>query len=143
MHYRRSAALAVFLRIGGYGSSVVKCPPEGQSTGIAEFDLYHRDFNGDLRSALSGGQWPQTRLAAIKGFTDDNLCQLCHEQPGTLAHRLRCPCIKPPGGWQPPPTCSLKVSSKIGTQRLELLSTRGFLVPKVSCEVVHRRLLVR
>ena len=42
-----------------------------------------------LRSAVSSGQWPQIRLKKA-GLAQDDMCQLCHEQKGTLSHRRVC-----------------------------------------------------
>eukprot|EP00973_Karenia_brevis_P049385 6851115-Karenia_brevis.AAC.1 len=47
-----------------------------------------------LMSAVSGGQWPQVRLADA-GLVDDSYCQLCHSAVGTLAHRHQCPATMP------------------------------------------------
>ena len=72
------------------GKGVTTCPT---------FADWSPKFKGDLRSALSGGQWPQTRLASTKRWVDDDRCQLCLLAPGTLAHRHRCPTTRPAGGW--------------------------------------------
>ncbi len=97
----------------------------------AAFDGWQPEFCGDLRSVISGGQWPQARLASVKTWTDDNRCQLCLAATGTLAHRLVCPAICPAPGWQPPPPQGLKVLRKLDGPRCELLRTRGLLVVKV------------
>ena len=58
---------------------------------------------GQLLSAATNGQWPQTRLAAIRGTddVDDRTCRLCRMHPGTLAHRRCCEATAPVGGWPP------------------------------------------
>ena len=88
------------------------------------FDLWSDRNRADLVSAVSGGQWPQARLASVKHWTDTNLCQLCKEHVGTLAHRLVCPAIVPPEGWQPAP-CKAAMFQEMDGRRHELLSTRG------------------
>ena len=98
-----------------------------------EFDDWQPKFRGDLKSAIAGGQWPQARLAAVPhGWTDDNRCQLCRMERGTLAHRAECPATKPHDGWQAPPAKCKKIISMITSEdRLQLLSTRGLFTLKV------------
>ena len=56
-----------------------------------------------LASAMSGGQWPQARLASAERFAiQDNQCRLCRAAIGTLAHRYDCPASRPPDGWLKP-----------------------------------------
>ena len=40
-----------------------------------------------LTLTLLGGQWPQSRLAATKRWTDDSRCQLCEGAGGNLSRR--------------------------------------------------------
>ena len=64
-------------------------------------DMWDASLRADLASAISGGQWPQARKAAVPSFgiTDPN-CQLCHACPGTLAHRFECSATLPLSrGW--------------------------------------------
>ena len=71
---------------------------------FADWEPKHRCY---LRSALIGAQWPQARIAAVPGWSDDNRCQLCRQAIGTLGHRLVCSALMPHGGWQaPPPECA-------------------------------------
>ena len=80
----------------------------------------------ELASAITGGQWPQVRRAALR--TADGLedtCQLCNGARGTLLHRLQCPSIVPVGGWPAPPRKAEFVSTRINNQRFEIASTRG------------------
>ena len=92
------------------------------------FDAWEPRHGAYLRSAIAGGQWVQTRIAAVPGWSDDTRCQLCLGATGTLSHRLVCPALVPPGGWQrPPPECD-HVAAGISPARLELLGTRGLFV---------------
>ena len=81
-----------------------------------------------LLSAVSGGQWPQVRVASLPGTTDDRRCQLCFSAVGTLAHRRCCPAITPVEGWPQLSADASRVARQIGHQRLELLRTRGLLL---------------
>ena len=56
-----------------------------------------------LKSAVVGGQHPQTRLHHFDDKSADMRCQLCFDEVdlGTLAHRHRCSMTRPPGGWSP------------------------------------------
>ena len=95
------------------------------------FDLWDPCHKPSLRSAASGGQWTQARLAAVKAWEiDDNQCQLCQAAVGTLQHRLVCPCIVPTDGWQPPPSLAARALEKLAPDRSSLLATRGLLVVK-------------
>mmetsp|Transcript_15048 Transcript_15048/g.52826 ORF Transcript_15048/g.52826 Transcript_15048/m.52826 type:complete len:338 (+) Transcript_15048:378-1391(+) len=82
---------------------------------------------------MSGGQWPQARLAAVRqSWTDDNRCQLCFMAPGTLAHRMVCPATQHHGGWQPPPAQCAEITGMISSaERQQFLGTRGFFAIKV------------
>ena len=70
--------------------------------GRKAFAGWEPQCKGDLRSAITGGQWPQARLAAVKGWTDTAACQLCQADTGTLQHRHSCVATVPPGGWPAP-----------------------------------------
>ena len=96
------------------------------------FEAWQPKFRGDLRSAITNGQWPQARLASTrKGWVDDNRCQLCFEAVGNLAHRLVCPAIVPASGWQAQPVGGDRLGAATNSTRLELLSTRSLYAMKV------------
>lgn len=95
------------------------------------FDHWQTRCKSDLISAVSGGHWPQARLASVKDWTDDNRCQLCLEAVGTLSHRLVCKLIKPKGDWQVPPAECQKIAWQLDPKRLETLSTRGLFALKL------------
>ena len=88
-------------------------------------------YKPDLISAVSNGQWPQTRLAATRKFTEDQRCQLCLGEPGTLWHRTQCPATTPAGGWQPALGDAAKFLSRMGEHRRRVLLTRGLVVVRI------------
>ena len=60
-------------------------------------------YRPSLMSAISGGQWPQARLAQANGLVDESSCQLCFAAIGTLMHKHQCPATLPHAGWPRPP----------------------------------------
>ena len=88
-------------------------------------------FRPYLRSAVSGGQWPQVRRAQAMGDDVDTRCQLCFSEPGTLAHRFCCPALLPERGWPVPPRGAQAVSASLAPARLHTLRTRGLLALRV------------
>ena len=95
-------------------------------------ELWDRTLRADLASAVSGGQWPQARKAAVPSFgiTDPN-CQLCHAHPGTMAHRFVCGATRPAGGWPEPPPVANMVRTAIGAERRRILDERALLVLRI------------
>ena len=81
-----------------------------------------------LRSAVSNGQWPQTRLKSAK-MTDDPLCQLCGAAHGTLEHRHFCPATSLARGNVPLPAHLKDTFNALSTGQQKLLMTRGLLAP--------------
>ncbi|CAK0836913.1 unnamed protein product, partial [Prorocentrum cordatum] len=62
-----------------------------------------------LLSAATGGQWPQVRLAKLRGAgVTDKACQLCGVTAGTLLHRRVCVASLPPDGWPEPPEVAVR-----------------------------------
>ena len=85
-----------------------------------------------LASAISGGQWPQARLASAKPLTIlDDQCQLCHAAVGTLAHRYECPATRPHGGWLQPDRNAEQVIAALPDQQQLILITRGMMYCKI------------
>ena len=92
-------------------------------------DGWSPKWRGDLASAVSGGQWPQARKAAVPSWNiTDNRCQLCHCDVGTLEHRFRCPATRPAEGWPAPPAQAAVALSRLSPTRRRLLQTRAMLV---------------
>ena len=85
-----------------------------------------------LASAVSGGQWPQSRLASVERFNIlDNRCQLCLAEVGTLEHRYNCPANRPHSGWiRSDPDAEQFIAALPDSQRLCLV-TRGILFCKI------------
>ena len=115
-----------------FSDVLARLSSRGKVSTCAVFDAWEAKYRADLTSAVCGGQWPQARLASVPGWVDDNRCQLCLSEPGTLPHRLVCEATRPPEGWQPPPEECERIQQKLSAQRQMLLSTRGLLVLKVS-----------
>ncbi len=100
-----------------------------RATVCKESHSWSPSWRGDLASAMSGGQWPQARKAAVPSWgIDDASCQLCHEAVGTLEHRFVCKASLPAEGWKPPPRDASLARARIGPERLRLLQNRGLLV---------------
>jgi hypothetical protein len=84
-----------------------------------------------LRSAMTGGQWPQTRKAKLPGFVGDNLCQLCHQSPGTAEHRFCCATTKPREGWTPLDTDAKRFIGTLSSDRADTLQNRAALTVQI------------
>ena len=101
----------------------------GRTTKVPSVPQWQPNMRSDLASAISGGQWPQTRRASVPRWEISDLrCQLCLDAPGTLQHRHECTCTMPPGGWPPHPPKAALALGQIGQVRADLLRTRGLLV---------------
>ena len=77
----------------------------------------------NLTSAINGGQWPQARKAKLKNWQHGNLCQLCNQATGTVAHRRSCPATVPPEGW-PQPWLDDQTSKRVGRYGLQARRAR-------------------
>ena len=84
------------------------------------------------RSAMTGGQWPQARLAAARNWVDTPTCQLCNLHDGTLLHRHSCPATLPAGGWTAPAAGAAAFGNCLSEQRRQLLTTLALFALKVS-----------
>ncbi len=71
-----------------------------KSKAFQDWEPSHRPA---LVSAICAGQWPQTRLAVVNGWTDVTSCQLCDTAPGILMHRQTRPWTMPADGWPKSP----------------------------------------
>ena len=96
-----------------------------------------------LVSAITGGQWPQARRAAVRAWDSDPRCQLCLADTGTLIHRRSCPTIAPAGGWATSPPAVAAFSARLEAERLHLLRTRALLAIRVPAPVVTDDTMVR
>jgi hypothetical protein len=96
-----------------------------------------------LVSAITGGQWPQARRAAVPAWDSDPRCQLCLADTGTLIHRRTCAAIVPAGGWATTPPAVGAFSARLGAERLHLLRTRALLAVRVPAPVVTDDIMIR
>ena len=110
---------------------------------IQKWEVWKRSYASYLFSAVSGGQWPQARLAQVPGWTDDNRCQLCLEATGTLEHRLVCPFIQPVGGWPKPSSAAARGLARLTENRQRLLATRGLLVMRCRASITAQEHVFR
>lgn len=95
-------------------------------------------FKGDLASAVSGGQWSQTRRAKVaKEGINDKRCQLCLSQLDTLSYRCSSRCTVPPEGWPQPLAKAALVLGRIGVDRVDMLRARVLLVLELPAPPAH------
>ncbi len=93
------------------------------------YPLWDPKYRGDLLSAVSGAQWSQTRKFAVRPWQlQDDRCQLCMEEPGTIAHRFSCNKTAPTGGWPAAPPEANFCLSRLDHRRRTLLKERGLLI---------------
>jgi hypothetical protein len=92
-----------------------------------------------LLSAISGGQWPQARLAGTRKWTSDDQCQLCQAAVGTLEHRHSCATTSPAEGWQRADDEACAFLDALEPNRRRVLCTRGVaaVVIKVPPAIGH------
>ena len=85
-----------------------------------------------LRSAVSNGQWPQVRLKRA-GLADSDLCQLCHEAPGTILHRRHCRATRHTRGDMCVPKHLKATYNALSESQKRHLQTRGLVeLPDIS-----------
>jgi hypothetical protein len=90
--------------------------------------LWTRDSRPWLHSTAIGAQWPQARVAAVPGWSDDSSCQLCGHIPGNLAHRAQCPGNTPCGGWPAPSAMAQAGLDRLSQQQRDILLGTGLMV---------------
>ena len=81
-----------------------------------------------LLSLVSGGQWPQARVAQAAGADASLLCQLCLQETGTLAHRRCCLATRPDAGWPTMKVAERKFVDGLSADRKRLLEDNGLLL---------------
>ena len=89
--------------------------------------LWTRDVRPWLHSTAIGAQWPQARVAAVPGWSDDSSCQLCGHSPGNLAHRAVCPANTPYGGWKPPSATAQAGLDRLSAEQKDILFGTGLM----------------
>ena len=112
--------------------SLVRTRP-AKVDGVPAWDAVCRPW---LVSAITGGQWPQSRRAAVRAWDADSRCQLCMADTGTLIHRRSCPATVPAGGWAATLPAVAEFLARLGPERLHLLRTRALLAVRVPAPVV-------
>ena len=108
----------------------------GRAKVVKHCSEWSSSCRGYLVSAISGGQWWQTRRAAVPkwGITDKS-CQLCGAEVGTALHRYDCSMTKPTGGWSKPPPAAAAMIAKLPGPRMDALRTTGIVGhPSRVCE---------
>ena len=111
------------------------CKQKGPSKQVP---FWSAAFRSCTLSALSGGQWTQTRRASVPAWgIDDNRCQLCFTAAGTAAHRFECPATCPEKGWPRPPEAAELCRRQIGFDRCRILDLRGLLTIKLPMPEQH------
>ena len=119
-------------------SALLKGKPCKEVAGEVKKD-WHPRAKGDLASAISGGQWTQVRKAGVTAWgIEDNLCQLCKKQVGTVEHRFECSATNPTSGWPGPPVVADKALMKLGEQRRKILKTRALAVIRLPPRQWHQ-----
>lgn len=104
----------------------------GRTQKVKSIPQWRPCMKGTLASAISGGQWTQTRRASVPRWQIEDLrCQLCLAAPGTLEHRHECARTRPPEGWPPDPPKAELALRQIGQVRANTLRTRGLLVMRL------------
>ena len=106
-------------------SSALKPLYKGGKVVADSYPQWRAKHRAELSSAINGGQWPQARKAKLPSWEHGNLCQLCKNHVGTIAHRRTCPAVVPPEGW---PLASPDVDrfvSSLSPARKQLLADRA------------------
>ena len=89
------------------------------------YPQWRAKHRADLSSAISGGQWPQARKARLPRWQHGNLCQLCKNHVGTIAHRRVCPEVVPPEGWPAASPDVERFVSSLTPARQQILADRA------------------
>ena len=105
-------------------------PPTSATKPPRQAPWFQAEHRSSVRSAVSGGQWVQTRLAAA-GWTDDLRCQRCLRERGTLMHRWSCECLVPAEGWPAREDGQQGIWDALSADRQILLLTRGLFAVRI------------
>ena len=116
-------------------SRSIRLTREGRTAACKALPSWTSSHACMLASAVSGGQWPQARLASVKKFdVQDDRCQLCLSAPGTLAHRYECPVTRPLAGWVKPDIDSEQILAALPSAQRLCLKTRGIMACKLALD---------
>lgn len=83
-------------------------------------------------SLMGGGQWTQQRKSVLRDWAHGNLCQLCHEQVGTLEHRWTCRELVPTDGLPSPEPKIKPFAESLPAERFAAMRDRGMLVVTIT-----------
>ena len=89
--------------------------------------MWEHECAAYLTSAVTGGQWTETRKAKLPDFTGPALCQLCLDATGTPAHRHVCSRTTPATGWTPPDEATRAFIDGLDEGRRNTLRDRAVL----------------
>ena len=94
---------------------------------------WQANYKPHLLSAMAGKQWPQAKVASVKGaqWVQDSLCKLCRSTPGTLEHRHHCPATSPHAHADPMPTHVTSPAAYCSSAEKTLWQTRGIGATRV------------
>ena len=101
----------------------------GQKSG--QFEQWTPECKASLVSAMTGGQWTQSRLATQGKWTEDALCQLCKSDIGNIAHRRQCPQTLPTGGWSMPSKNAGKFIARFDRDRHRTALDHGLVLTRI------------
>ena len=119
-------------------SHVLRPVLAGKARSCRDAPRWSAKHSSMLLSAISGGQWPQARLASTRSFTDDDRCQLCLQEQGTLEHRYHCTVTRPPDGWVKPHSDSQQLIDSLPAEQRHLLRTRGLLFARAASSLLSQ-----
>ena len=108
-------------------SPALKSLLRGKSKAARVHPTWSTACRPSLISAISGGQWTQTRKAKLPAWSHGDLCQLCKAEKGTPDHRFQCTATLPDGGWPSPSKDVRCFIEKLSPPRAAVLRNRAVL----------------
>ena len=98
--WRRIEAAHPHLHSGGEGRGALLAPVQRLLRTSATTEQWTKEHQGALRSAVTGSQWPQTRLCTAQ-LAPDPFCKICEAAAITHSSNPRALCAEPPRGTLP------------------------------------------
>ena len=112
-------------------SSYLRPLYKGGKRCLARSPMWDKDCAPYLTSAVTGGQWTQSRKTKLPGVDPAGLCQLCFAAKGTPEHRHTCATTMPPGGWTKPSTQVRNFTANLTDSRRKTLVERAMLTVSI------------